>query len=215
MCPQDSSSTVELLQRHRRGDSGALGELLVRHRDWLWSYVRRRMGAELRRYEASEDVVQDVLRKLIEQGPAFAPQDDDQFRRLVATIVLNRLRDRHDWVHAAKRARADARGLDPLEISRIGVAAASVDQPSRAAERAEEAGFVNLALQLIDPDEAHLIRLRDWEGLEFAQIGIQLDIEPDAARMRFQRAVRRLGGMIKRLQEGDLHELAPDLPPAG
>ena len=82
-------------------------ESLLEHREFMQSLARKLLADEHR----AEDVVQDVLRQLIERGPAFVPQDDSQFRRLVATIVLNRLRDRNDYVRAARRDRA--RGQEP------------------------------------------------------------------------------------------------------
>ena len=104
-----SDSSVQLLARAHDGDAEAVDALIARHRDWLWSYVRRHMNDGLRHFEASEDVVQDVLRKLIQRGPRFIPRNDDEFRRLVATIVINRLRDRHDWVNAGVRQGGEER----------------------------------------------------------------------------------------------------------
>ena len=100
--PESSEVLAEFRSHGRQAD---LAILMERHRGWVWGYVRKRMGGELRLHETSEDVVQDVLLRLFQAGPALPASDEDAFRRLVATIVINRLRDRHDWVHAARRAR--------------------------------------------------------------------------------------------------------------
>jgi RNA polymerase sigma factor (sigma-70 family) len=196
-----------------RGASDDGQRLLERHRPWLWKYVSRHMSAGQRAFETSEDVVQDVLRRLLEQGPAFIPQDEDQFRRLVATVVLNHLRNRHDWIHAAKRSPGQGKAQDSDAISRIGVAAHSKHSPSRIAARREEEGFLHLALTLIDPEDAQVIRLKEWQGSSYAAIGQELGVAEGTARMRFRRAVQRMGAMAKRLMEGNLKDLAPDLEP--
>ncbi len=203
-------STIPLLERYHSGDTATLDAILAHHRDWLWSYVRRNMGAHLRALETSEDVVQDVLRSLIERGPAFIPQDDSQFRRLVATIVLNRLCDRNDYVRAARRDRRRELSGEAGQISRIGAAAPSVDSPSRAAIRNEEASFLELALELLPPDDAHIIRRRRWDEAEFEEIAAEIDSTAAAVQRRHLRAVTKLGGMIRKLEVGDLSELPPD-----
>ncbi len=210
----ERSSSVRLLELyHAEKDSRALDLLLARHRAWLWAYVRRYMSPAHRAFKASEDVVQDVLRRLIEKGPAFIPRDDDEFRRLVATIVLNEFRNKHDWIHAAKRTRAREHRIESSGISRIGIAANSASSPSNVAARREEGDFLQLALLLIPPDDAHVIRLREWEGLDFATIGAELGVAEGSARMRFHRAVQRMGNVAKDLRHGRLDEIAPDLPP--
>lgn len=209
MSSTSESSTPDLLHSYRAGDASALDALLAKHRDWLWSYVSRHMGDHLRAFEASEDVVQDVLRALIERGPAFVPADDGQFRRLAATLVLNRLRDRNDYARAACRDRAlEATRIDG-QVSRLGAVARSVDQPARQAERREQVGHVALALDLMPPDDAHVIRRRRWDGASFQEIGSELGISDDAAQKRHVRAMTRLGGLLKKLEKGDLSFL-PD-----
>lgn len=203
-------STIQLLESFHAGDARALDALLAQHRDWLWSYVSRNMGQHLRGLETSEDVVQDVLRALIERGPAFVPQDDSQFRRLVATIVLNRLRDRNDYVRAARRDfRRDLSG-EAGQVSRIGMATPSVDSPSQAVVRKEEAGFLQLALELLPPDDAHIIRRRRWDEAGFDEIASELELTPAAVQRRHLRAITKLGALIRMLEAGDLSSLPPD-----
>ncbi len=203
-------STIPLLERYHAGDPTVLETILAQHYDWLWRFVSRNMGDHLRAFETSEDVVQEVLRQLIEHGPAFVPQDDSQFRRLVGTIVLNRLRDRNDHARAARRDRRREASGEREPISRIGVAAPSTDGPSQAAIRKEEASCLELALELMPPDDAYIIRRRRWDGAEFHEIGEELGLKPDAVQKRHVRSVAKLGGMIRRLEAGDLSGLAPD-----
>ncbi len=209
MTDPDRTST-SLLERYHSGESRVLDELIARHRGWLWSYVSRQMGEHLRALESSEDVVQDVLRALIERGPAFIPQDDSQFRRLVATMVLNRLRDRNDFVRAARRDRNREVGGAEGQVSRIGIAAPSVDAPSRVAMRDEEVNLLGLALELMPSDDAHIIRRRRWDEAEFEEIAGELEMTAAAVQRRHLRALTKLGGLIRMLEAGDLSALPPD-----
>ncbi|MFT5152131.1 MAG: RNA polymerase sigma factor (sigma-70 family) [Planctomycetota bacterium] len=207
-------TTTSLLENYHSGDASALDAILAQHRDWLWSYVRRNMGKHLRALETSEDIVQDVLRSLIERGPAFVPQDDSQFRRLVATIVLNRLRDRNDYVNAARRdMRRDLSG-SAGQVSRIGAAAPSVDSPSQAAVRNEQVEFLELALELLPSEDAYILRRRRWDEASFDEIALEIESTGAAVQRRHLRAITKLGGLIRMLEAGDLSSLVPD-PLAG
>jgi RNA polymerase sigma factor (sigma-70 family) len=208
--PADPSNTLELLARWHAGDLGALEPLIALHLPWIRRYASARMGQDLRAFESSEDVVQHALTSFLQHGPAFVPENEAQFRGLIARVVLNRLHDLRDYAMAAKRDRARERSLPSSGISRIGAFAPSGDGPMRAAEDNEMRGFVAIAMQLIEPDERHLIRLREWEGREFADIGRELGISRDAARMRFNQAIARLGKQVKRLHSGALDELVAE-----
>ena len=206
--PESSEVLAEFRSHGRQAD---LAILMERHRGWVWGYVRKRMGGELRLHETSEDVVQDVLLRLFQAGPALPASDEDAFRRLVATIVINRLRDRHDWVHAARRARGREPRSGALDPSRVAPSDPSERGPARVAQRNEERERLELALEAIEPEDARLIHERDWAGRSFRELGALLDLQEDAARMRYQRAVRKLGSMMALLNEGRERELAPEL----
>lgn len=199
----DHTTSCFLYTRARQGEDDALATLVERHHEWLWRYVRRRMTARHRRLETSEDVVQEVLRKLVQRGPRFVPEDEDQFRRLLATIVVNRLNDRFDYLNADKRAADRERRLED-ESRAQELPSPSVDRPSRVVGRQEEEERLRLAMELIDPDEAEALRLRNWESLSFPLIGERLGMTEDQARMACRKATLHLGAMLRRLEAGQL-----------
>jgi RNA polymerase sigma-70 factor (ECF subfamily) len=201
---------VRLLARAHEGEESALDELVARQRDWLWRYVRRHMNPGLRAFETSEDVLQDVLYNLFRRGPVFVPRNEGEFRRLVATIVLNRLADRHAWARAERRDKGREAALQRSDGQVHEPATSSVQGVSRVAMQREEHSQVQLALELLDPDDARIIRLRKYDELEYAAIAEAEGIAADAARMRYNRALRKLGAMIRRVEEGSFEGLAPD-----
>ena len=205
----NTDSNLALLQSAAREDANAVNELLQRHTEWLWGYVRKHMGSGVRRFETSADLVQDTLRKLLEQGPHFLPRDDGEFRRLVAKIVLNRIIDLHRWGRHPGRAVNQAE--EEHTVTQIGPLERSDQSPSRVLERNEEEARARLALELCDPDDAYILKLRFWDELSFEEIASRLEIQANAARMRANRARLKLGAMIRRLESGELDDIASDL----
>ncbi len=61
---------------------------------------------------------------------------------------------------------------------------------------------LQLAIELLAPDDRRVILLRVWQQLEFGAIAALLGIAEDAARMRFQRALPRLAGTLEELLGG-------------
>lgn len=202
--PADDGASVDLLRRGQSGDLRALEQLIEQHRGWLWSYVRRRMGSDHRRWLASEDVVQDTFKKLLERGPRFVPRDENEFRRFVATIVVHRLHDlrrRNPLPEAPARSTVIGRLADPGE------------RPDQRLDRHEERALVHLALELVDPEDAVVVQLRTFEAKSHREIGDALGTSAEAARARCNRALRRLGLMMRRIEAGALDTALLDLGP--
>ena len=86
-----------------------------------------------------------------------------------------------------------------------------MSRPSENAQKNERDSFVRLALEFLDPEDRKVILLRQWEEKSFPEIGEELGISADSARMRFTRALPRLGSRIVELRAG--HATAPDDPP--
>ena len=78
--------------------------------------------------------------------------------------------------------------------------------PSHEVERREREACVRLGIELLELDDREVILMREWEGLALAEIGRRLDVSEDAARMRFNRAVRRLARTVRGLRSGNLAE---------
>lgn len=198
-----------LLKAWHGGDELALNELYRRSKAWLHRYVTRRMTPELRRYEGSEDVVSEVLLRVIREAPKFWPQNDKQYLKLIGKIAHNRIVDRLRWAHSSRRPAGRDVPL-PTAVSRIGVMARSADEPGQVIEREEERSFVALALQLAKREDREVLHLRQYDGLRFSEIGKALGIQADAARMRYRSALVRLQRQVVKLQEGQLDDLLGD-----
>jgi RNA polymerase sigma factor (sigma-70 family) len=76
--------------------------------------------------------------------------------------------------------------------------------PSRAVGREENRAWVRLALELLDPEDRKVILGRDYEQRSFVEIGAELGLTAAAVRMRWSRAVARLGQAMVRLRAGEV-----------
>lgn len=200
-------STRELLTRWNTGDPAALEDLVHRDLDWVRNHVRRRLGAALRAREQTDDFVQEAMVELLRYGPRFVVESHAQFRRIIATIVENVLRGRHDWYHRQRRAISRERPLGADSVLDLGQPEAQDPSPSQVAMQKEGEAFVRLAVELLAPEDRDIIVAREWQGRPFEAIGTALGLTPAAARMRFTRAVARLGETAKRLKDGKLDEV--------
>ncbi|HLU39238.1 MAG TPA: sigma-70 family RNA polymerase sigma factor [Planctomycetota bacterium] len=198
----DPGDTAALLRAWQAGDAGALDRLVARELPWLTRHVQRRLGALLRAGHDTQDIVQEALLGALRDGTRFAVEDRRRLRALLARIVENVIRREHEHLSAARR---DVRRVRPLPSSSVVLHRhphSPFTRPSHAAVANEERAWLRLALELLDADDRDLIVMREHRGLGFAAIGAALGIAEDAARMRWRRALGRLGRVLDGLRCG-------------
>lgn len=198
--PPTGDETVELLNRWYGGDRQALDLLLRENLDWMRGYVRRELTPDLRTRFDSMDMVQDGVLRLLRYGPRFAPRGREQFRALLSKILVTAFRDAIDRHQAECRDhRRDA--PIPSHESRLDALARTISGPDAIAERGELADWIHIAMELLEPNDREVLRLKRFEELSFEQIAQQMRLpSADAARMRFHRALPKLAETVKRLQ---------------
>lgn len=198
--------TLRLLQRLHRGEEAALRLLLERDMDWIRGQVHRRLGPRLRGHAETQDFVQEAALRALRYGPRFLVSDQGRFRALLARIVENVLRDAADHIDAEKRGGGAVPVPDESLAVPLDQNAASITSPSQAAQRNEERAWLEIALELLEAEDRQVIRLREWERMEFEAIGARMALTPDAARMRFHRALARLARKVEQIRKGGLDE---------
>lgn len=199
-----AGETIQLLERWHAGDRRALEELIARNIDWVSGQVRRRMGEHLRQAGQTQDFVQAAMVEVLEYGPRFVLQDEEQFRRLLARIVENQLRQAHRHMHQDKRDVRKQRQLGSDTILYLDPPQRQVTRPSQRAEKDEKVAWVRLALELLPARDREIILLHKFEGLGFVEIAARTGLKEDAARMRFNRALPRLVEKVVELKAGRL-----------
>lgn len=195
-------ATPRLLQRWHEGDQAALGELVELHLPWLRSHVERRLGAFLRERADPADYLQDIVVEFLRDGPRFQVRDGEQFRRLLACVAENTLRDRNDWYRAKRRDLGRNAPLPSESVLALDPGFAVHSTPSRVAAGAEMREWVRLSIELLLPEDRRIILARDYDDRSFVDIGAELGMTAAAVRMRWVRAVGRLAETMKKLRAG-------------
>jgi RNA polymerase sigma-70 factor (ECF subfamily) len=202
------TETSSLLRRWHEGDRGAFHALLVRHLPAIRDQVSRRLGPRLREKETVSDIVQDAMVEFLRFGPKFRVSDPRHFRLLLARVIENVLRDKHDWYTALRRHRDKERPLPTEAAIEIGCPLCPPVPLDQVADVHEREALVRMGMELLDPDRREILVLRRWQGLRFTEIGRRLGISEGAARKRHQRAMVRLGGVIDGLRQGRVEEVS-------
>lgn len=195
------AETLRLLRAWHQGDAEARDQLIQRELPWITAHVQKRIGPLLKARGETQDYVQEALLRVLDYGPRFQSDDVGRFRGVLVRVIENHLRDLCDWHQADKRDVGRERRLQSDSVIDLDRGRA-VTRPSEHAARDEQRAFLQLAMELLDPDDRRVILLRQWQELEFAEVGKALGISEDAARMRFQRALPRLAGKLEALLAG-------------
>ena len=198
------SQTVQFLQAWNQGDRKGLDSLLAHHLPWIQAHVRKRLGSLLRNRGETVDFVQDAMIQFLQYGPRIQITDDNHFRALMMRIVENTIRDKHDWFTAKRRALSRENPLPRDTILCLDPPRARVRTPSMEAHESEQEAWIRLGMELMDPEDREVLILRQWEDLPFAEIGERLGLSEDAARMRNNRAVSKLGKIVGNLRRGKI-----------
>ncbi|MGE0141818.1 MAG: RNA polymerase sigma factor [Planctomycetota bacterium] len=197
-----SASVLDLLHRWHAGDEAALGSLVESQMPWLRRFVDRRLGEFLRARGDASDYLQDAILDFLRDAPRFQVRDEGQLRGLLARVIENTLRDKHEWFRAKRRFLAEVVPMPNDSVLDLQSGAVQSNTPSRAVGREESRAWVRLALELLDPEDRRWIIARDYEGRSFVELAAEHGLTADAVRMRWNRAVARLGTELTRLRAG-------------
>ncbi|MFO1031630.1 MAG: sigma-70 family RNA polymerase sigma factor [Planctomycetota bacterium] len=201
---QLTDTTPLLLERWHRGDDQALAALVELHLPWLREHVQRRLGPFLRRHGEAEDYLQDAVLDFLRDAPRFQVRDGAQLRGLLARVVENTLRDKNDWFRAKRRDLARSATVPSDSVLALDPALQRSTTPSRDATRNEIRDWVRLGLELLEAEDRKVILAREYEDRSFVEIGAELGMTANAARMRWVRAVARLAEVMQQLKNGTL-----------
>jgi RNA polymerase sigma-70 factor, ECF subfamily len=191
--------TRSLLEQWHGGDRAALDRLLERDESWIRHRVRQRLGDKLREKLETQDVVQEAMVDVLRYGPKFLMSDLHEFRSLMARIIENNIRDQHGWMQARRRAGERETPLPSDTLLDMDSPVREVTRVTQAVFRQQRAELVRLAMEILEPEDRQIVYLRQWDKLPFDAVGEQLGMQPNTARMRFQRALLKLSKNIETL----------------
>lgn len=196
-------ATSLLVRRIRDGDRRALETLLQQEVPWIRKIVHRRLGGVVRAMHDTDDVVHDLVVRILTRGPVLQVESRSHFQNLMACMVRNSLCSKAK----PNRAQPAPGGADrvALDLDR-GVATTTIAPPD-AASKAEECAWLWLAVEFLDDLDQDVVRLRAVDGLTFGDIGERLGMQENAVNRRYSRALKKLGRVIRELRAGRLGRL--------
>lgn len=183
----DSESSVELLQRVRRGDEDALEILLHRYVPALRRWARGRLPRWARDLADTEDIVQDAVLKSFRRLENFEYRHEGALQAYLRQVVMNRVRD-----ECRRAGRRPASG--ELDEDTPGDGAS----PLEAAIGAQAVDRYETALGTLRSEDREAIVARVEMGFSYAEVAVMLDKpSPDAARVAVARALVRLAEAMR------------------
>ncbi len=177
-------SDAVLVERALGGDDAAFAQLMTRHKQWAFRFVRRYVGNA----DDAYDVLQDTFFSAWLALARYQPQRS--FDIWLRRIALNKCRD---------RARRDA--VRRVFTGFIGGETGAADQPDTAAgpERqtaaAQEIEQLEHSLASLPRSLKEPLLLTALEGLSHQQAGEVLGLNAKAVEMRIYRARERLSAL--------------------
>ena len=171
----------KLIQAAHGGGPEALNELLGA----VYGYLKFVAAQETRRAYSAQcglsDLIQEGAVDIIKGFPSFKGNCTAEFICWVRTIM------RHNAIDEQRKQHKPAQKAGLIEDDNI--AAASADNPLAQAIQRESVADVKAALARLPDHYAEVLRLKEWEGKKFAQIGHQMEQSEDAARKVWCRAL--------------------------
>jgi RNA polymerase sigma-70 factor (ECF subfamily) len=179
----EENDDVAIVERCRKGDRAAFGELVVRYQRPVYNAAYW----ILRKPEDASDVAQTVFLKVVEQLDDYDPRYRffSWIYRIAVNESLNLLRrNGHEEAIDEDVELPDEASMDP-------------EQQLDAKERAER---VRKALLEVSTTDRTVLMLRHFGELSYDEIGHVLDIDAKTVKSRLFDARHRLRGRLRPLQ---------------
>jgi RNA polymerase sigma-70 factor, ECF subfamily len=206
----NSNDTQELLADARAGDDAAVDRLLARHRGAVRKMVQLRMDPMLARRVDASDIAQDVLVEAHRRLKQYLKNPQLPFHLWLRQMAKDRLIDAHRRHRVAARRSLDRE--QPLEVrlprdqSTRNIAVQLCDgqlTPAAAARWRELKRRFEDACRELEPQDQEIVVMRHFEQLSNSEVAAALKLSPQAASMRYLRAMRRLRELLAEEATGE------------
>jgi RNA polymerase sigma factor (sigma-70 family) len=193
--PEPYERTISLLRAARAGDAEARERLFARYLPRVRQIVALRIGKRLRQLGEIEDIVQEVLLKILGGLEQLEPRSEAHLRNWLARCVENQVIDHARGLSREKRGGGRVLRFSDLDsgVLRSSLLDAGVSTPSEHAQASELAQRFEDALLSMASHHRELIILRAVCGMSFEDLADELGLStPGAVRVAYSRALRRL-----------------------
>jgi RNA polymerase sigma-70 factor (subfamily 1) len=183
----------------RHGSREAQARLLEAVRPYLLAVAEDQLASDLRPKLAASDIVQNTVWQAWQDFGQFQGQTRAELVAWLRTILGHcAAAGARQHRSTGKRELSRERHLDQAASEFEEALADSHTSPSGLAMKNEQRQHVERAVRRLTPRHEQAIRLRNDLGLSFAEMGVALSCSEDAARLRWVRAVEKLGQELRR-----------------
>lgn len=189
---------VSALNAARKSNS-AMGQLFEDCRDYLLLIANDELPSDVKQKVAASDIVQETFIEAQRSLSEFQGTAKREFRAWIRRIMVNNLQDAIRQFRTARK-RQTSREVPVVQTARDDSPqleiAGSEETPSKATIREEERQRLVAHLEQLPADYRRVIELRNLEQRTFVEIGHLIGKTPDAVRMLWGRAMRRLANVV-------------------
>jgi len=183
-------SDEALMARVAAGDHDAFADLVGRYEAKARRYVYR----FFRDTGVAEDIAQEVFLRIHRSAERYRPSGRFQtyFYRIAANLCYDRLR------MLKRRGSSVSNTVDNITLDRVEDGPRSrFERPERGVELQEEKKLVRDAIGRLPPALAHILSLREFEGLKYREIAEALSIPVNEVKVKLHGARKKLQRELK------------------
>jgi len=187
-----SHDDKSLIEACRAGNTEAFGVLVTRYQDRLYPTIFRLTGCA----DEARDLLQDAFLRAFEKLDRF--QGESSFYTWIYRIAVNLALSGRRRRRPVLRLSREPGGvpIDPPYDS-------AESDPSAPLQRAERDRMIQDALNALAPDHRAVVVMKEFDGLQYEEIGAMLEIPIGTVRSRLHRARCELRDRLKSLVDED------------
>lgn len=190
---RDSEVLESWLARLGEGDLSARNEIIARSAERLQKLTRRmlRQFPKVKRWEDTDNVLQEVLLRLHRRLETARPASASEFFNLAAAEIRRQLIDFYRKLTGSKSFAAH-HSSDPLGIKRSAQERKTSSHRPYDPVSFTEWGEFHLQAETLPEDSRQVFSLRWYQGLTFPEIARTLDLSERTVKRRWRSACLQL-----------------------
>lgn len=201
----DTETTQELLSLaagEKDGNDDAVGRLLERHRPAIRRLIDMRLDQALKRRVDASDIIQDVMIEAHRRLEKYMENPVMPFHLWLRQIAKDRIIDMHRRHRVAARRSIDREqplASPRLDQSTVDLAGQLTDReltPASTAMWEELNQRFQSACDELEENDREIVLMRHFEQLSNQETAAAIGVSPQAASMRYLRAMRRLRELL-------------------
>lgn len=184
------TTTLGLVERVKRGDTEAFGQLFRKYRRRLAVLIHYRIGPELKGHVEVDDILQETFFLASRQMSQFTYQAPGSFMSWLSRIADHVIIDVARF-HGRQKRDGGERLRFRSESNPGGPEPADFNTPSRVFAQEERVRMLLKKMDELPEEHRVVILLAKFEGLSTQEISVRIGKSRDAAAVLLHRALKR------------------------